>query len=129
MLTGRITAEREAVVRFQVLGPAGQATAVEAVIDTGFDGYLTLPAVLIRDLDLPFLGTTTATLGDGNSVSMALHLASVAWEEEPGEVLVLAAEGGVLAGMALLAGNRVILDVEEEGAVTIESLATVRGVN
>lgn len=128
MLTGRITAEREAVVRFQVLGPAGQATAVEAVIDTGFDGYLTLPAVLIRDLDLPFLGTT-ATLGDGNSVSMALHLASVAWEEEPGEVLVLAAEGGVLAGMALLAGNRVILDVEEDGAVTIESLATVRGVN
>jgi hypothetical protein len=70
-------AEREAVVRFQVLGPAGQGMAVEAAIDTGFDGYLTLPAGLVRDLDLPFLGTTTATLGDGNSVHMALHLASV----------------------------------------------------
>lgn len=106
MLTGRITAEREAVVRFQLLGPAGQATAVEAAIDTGFDGYLTLPAGLVRDLDLPFLGTTTATLGDGNSVAMSLHLASVVWEEEPWEVLVLAAEGGVLVGMALLAGCR-----------------------
>jgi clan AA aspartic protease len=126
MLTGRITAEREAVVRFQVLGPAGQAKAVEAAIDTGFDGYLTLPAELVRHLDLPFLGTTTATLGDGNSVHMTLHLASVLWEEEPWEVLVLAAEGGILVGMALLAGCRVTLDVEEDGAVTIESLATLR---
>jgi clan AA aspartic protease len=127
MLTGRVTAEREAVVRFQVLGPAGQTTAVEAAIDTGFDGHLTLPTEVIRHLGLPLLGTTKAMLGDGNSVSMALYLASVVWEEEPWEVLVLAAEGGVLVGMALLAGSRVTLDVEEDGAVMIESLATARG--
>jgi clan AA aspartic protease len=129
MLTGRITAENEAVVCIQVLGPAGQVVPVEAAIDTGYDGFLTLPASLIRDLELPFKGTVRATLGDGNEVRMDLFLAAVAWEEEPCEVLVLAAEGGVLLGMAMLAGSRVTLDVEDEGAVTIESLAEIRSLH
>ena len=124
MLTGRVTAENEAVVYIQVLGPAGQVVPVEAAIDTGYNGFLTLPMSLIRDLDLPFKGTARATLGDGNEVRMDLFLAAVAWEEEPCEVLVLASEGGVLLGMAMLAGSRV--DVEAEGDVTIESLARVR---
>ena len=129
MLIGRVSAENEAVVHIEVLGPAGQVVPVEAAIDTGYDGFLTLPMSLIRDLDLPFKGTARATLGDGNEVRLDLFLAAVAWEEEPREVLVLAAEGGVLLGMAMLAGSRVTLDVEDEGAVTIESLAKVRRVH
>jgi hypothetical protein len=38
-------------------------------------------------------------------------------------VVVLGADGDVLMGMALLAGSRVILEVEERGRVTIERLA------
>jgi len=129
MLTGRVTADKEAVVGLQVLGPAGRAMPVEAGIDTGYDGFLTLPSSLIRDLDLPFAGTARAILGDGNEVSLDLFLASVLWENEPSEVLVLAAEGGVLLDMALLVGTRVILDVEEDGVVTIESLSKIRAVH
>lgn len=129
MLTGRVTPEREAVVGIQVLGSAGRIASVEAGIDTGYDGFLTLPASLIRELDLPFAGSARAILGDGNEVSLDLFLASVLWADEPCEVLVLAAEGGVLLGMALLAGSRVTLDVEEDGVVMIESLAKIRGVH
>jgi len=50
-------------------------------------------------------------------------------KEELCEVLVLAAEGGVLLGMALLAGSRVTLDVEDDGAVTIEALAKIRSIH
>ena len=60
MLTGHVTAENEAVVQIQVLGPAGQVVTVEAAIDTGYDGFLTLPISLIRNLDLPFKGTARA---------------------------------------------------------------------
>jgi len=35
MITGVVTAAREAVVRLQVQGPAGQTVTVEAVLDTG----------------------------------------------------------------------------------------------
>lgn len=129
MLTGRVTPDKEAVVSVQVIGQARQIALVEAAIDTGYDGFLTLPSALIRDLDLPFAGTARATLGDGNEVGMDLYLGAVVWDEEPCEVLVLAAEGGVLMGMALLAGSRVTLDVEDDGAVTIESLAKVRNLH
>jgi|SRR4051812_17503436 clan AA aspartic protease len=129
MLTGRVTGEKEAILQIQVLGPMGEMAQVEAAIDTGYDGFLTLPLSLVRDLALPFAGTARATLGDGNEVKMDLFLAGVVWEEEPCEVLVLAAEGGVLLGMAMLAGSRVTLDVEDDGLVTIESLARVRSVH
>jgi clan AA aspartic protease len=129
MLTGHVTAEKEAVVRIELLGPEGQIAPVEAAIDTGYDGFLTLPASLIRDLGLPFAGTARAMLGDGKEVSLDLFLGAIVWEEEPCDVLVLAAEGGVLLGMSMLAGSRVILDVEEDGVVIIQSLAKIRGVH
>lgn len=39
MITGIVTANREAIIRLMVRGPAGQQQKVEAVIDTGFDGW------------------------------------------------------------------------------------------
>jgi clan AA aspartic protease len=129
VLTGRVTAEREAVVSIQVLGPAGQAVLVEAAIDTGYNGFFTFPSTLIRDLALPFVGITQATLGDGNDVSMEVFQGTVVWEALPREVLVLAADGGALMGMAMLGGSRVVLDVEDDGLVTIEPMGKARRVH
>jgi predicted aspartyl protease len=43
MITGIITAAREAVIQRAVRRPSGPAVAVDAVIDTGFTGWLALP--------------------------------------------------------------------------------------
>lgn len=40
MITGVVTADREAVMRLSVRGPTAQEHEIEAVIDTGFDGSL-----------------------------------------------------------------------------------------
>ena len=55
--------------------------------------------------------------------------AVIRWEGAPRDVLVLESEGGTLVGMALLDGHRFIMDVEEGGVVSIESLARIRGVH
>ena len=60
---------------------------------------------------------------------MDLFLAAVLWEGGSKDVLVLESEGGTLIGMALLGGCRVVMDVEEGGVVSIESLAEIRGLN
>ena len=129
MLTGHVTSDREAVLSIEVLGAEGRIFQVEAGIDTGYNGFLTLPRRVIEDLDLTFVGPAQAALGDGNEVRMDLFLAAVQWEGGPRDVLVLESEGGTLVGMALLVGCRVVMDVEEGGEVSIESLAEIRGMN
>ena len=127
MLTGHVTSDREAVLPIEVLGADGRVLQVEAGIDTGYNGFLTLPGTVIDELDLTYVGPARAALGDGNEVRMDLFLAAVQWEDGPRDVLVLESEGGTLVGMALLDGCRVVMDVEEGGVVSIESLAKVRG--
>jgi len=53
-------------------------------------------------------------------VVLDLYLATVLWDTQPREVLVLAAEGGPLMGMAMLYGHRVILHVVDNGDVLID---------
>ena len=65
-------------------------------------------------------GNRRATLGDGSMVVLDLYLATVLWDTQPREVLVLAAEGGPLMGMAMLYGNRVMLHVVDNGDVLID---------
>jgi len=129
MLIGQVTADKEAVLPIELLGSQGQILQVEAGIDTGFNGYLTLPRTVIQELDLVFIGQARAALGDGNEVSMDLFLVAIQWEEVRRDVHVLEAEGGTLVGMALLDGHRVVMDVEEGGTVSIESLGRIRDVH
>jgi clan AA aspartic protease len=123
MITGVVTANREAVIYILVRGSRGQEVQVEAVIDTGFTGFLTLPVGLITDLALPFAGTTQATLGDGSEVHMDAFEATILWDHQERSVVVLAAEGGALVGMAMLSGYRVTLEAEDGGSVIIEALS------
>jgi clan AA aspartic protease len=123
MIIGVMTANREAVIHMLVRGSRGQERQVEAVIDTGFTGFLTLPVELITDLALSFAGTTQATLGDGSEVHMDAFEATVLWDHQERSVVVLAAEGGALVGMAMLSGYRVTLEVKDGGSVIIEALS------
>jgi predicted aspartyl protease len=54
MISGEVNAYREAVVRLPVRSPRGREQAIEAIVDTGFNGYLTLPPDVIAELGLPF---------------------------------------------------------------------------
>ena len=47
MIIGRGTAQREAIVRLVVLEMAQQPRDVDAVLDTGFNGFLTLPRAMV----------------------------------------------------------------------------------
>ena len=45
------------------------------------------------------------------------------WHEREREVIVLQADGGPLLGMSLLYGNRVTMDIVENGDVAIDELS------
>jgi predicted aspartyl protease len=66
MISGVVTPYREAVVRLRVSGSSGHEEEVEAVIDTGFTDFLTLPTATIAVLALPLAGSMRVTLADGS---------------------------------------------------------------
>ena len=120
MMTGKVTALHEATIRLTVTGPDQPWQVVETVLDTGFNGFLTLPSHVVRARQLPLVGNRRATLADGSVVVLDVYLATVLWHEQEREILVLQAEGGPLVGMGLLYGSRVVLHVVEDGEVLIE---------
>ncbi len=121
MITGTIR-NGEAVVELQVSGPGQTPQQVEAAIDTGYNGYLTLPGDLVSALQLPFAGHRRATLADGSVTRLDVYLASVAWHGRDTEVLISQTLAAPLIGMALLEGSRVTIDVIVGGEVSIEEL-------
>jgi clan AA aspartic protease len=122
MITGYVTPRHEAMVTLEVCGPGGHAQQVEALIDTGFDGFLTLPTAAIRAFALPFLDIQEAILADGSSAFCNTYQATVLWDGQPRVVEVQAVEGIPLLGMAMLAGNTLTIQVVDGGRVTIEAL-------
>ena len=120
MITGAVT-DREAVLRLVVGGEAINAE-VQAVVDTGFDGYLTLPPSLIATLELRWRMRGRARLADGSESVFDAYEAVVEWDGALRRVVVHAAEATPLVGMGLLYGYRLQVEVVEGGTLRIEAL-------
>ena len=91
------------------------------MVDTGYNGFLTLRPVLVGELDLPFITSGEATLADGSAVSFDIHIVTVDWDGQARDVEVDAAETTPLVGMRLLAGHDLHVEVESGGRVAIEA--------
>jgi predicted aspartyl protease len=66
MIPGTVNARYEMVIKVPVRNSAGQEQEVEAVLDSGFTGSLTLPPSLIASLGLPWCSRSSAILANGN---------------------------------------------------------------
>lgn len=130
-MVGSVAADgSEALLPLVLLGGAengsGLREDVEAVIDTGFDGELTLQEAQIRQLGYSYSGTAGGTLADGSEVQFDYYEGWVLWHGFERPVAVIGAEGQPLIGMGLLGGSRLILDAEPDGGVLVEDLAEAR---
>ena len=122
MIVGEITADQEATIPLIVRGPHGEELGIEAILDTGFTGFLSLPPASIALLNLVFREMADFILADGSITSLEVYRGTVAWDGTDRGVLVLAAAGDPLVGMSMLHGSRVTLDVVDGGPVTIVPL-------
>jgi clan AA aspartic protease len=119
MIQGVVNARYEAVVRFRVRGPGGTELDMDAVIDTGFTGSLTLPFAVVAVLGLVRQSGGGAVLGDGSVRPFDIYAAEVEWDGNWRPVLVSAIGDEVLVGMRLLAGHELRVAVVPGGPVEI----------
>ena len=87
MIGGTVNAAYEAVVALPLRGPAGQARDVNAVVDTGFTRFLTLPPTMVAELGLGFRGVNRVILADGSEATLEVYGVTVLWDGQPREVV------------------------------------------
>ena len=122
MIEGTVNENYEATIRLTFRGAAREGREIEAIIDTGFTGYLTLPTALIDRLALSWKGRSQALIADGSIHIFDEYIGTVLWNGEARTVEVAAADTTPLVGMGLLRGHGLKVDVVANGAVTIEAL-------
>ena len=113
---------REAIIGVVVGHSNLPKQMVEAVIDTGFTGFLSLPLSIINSLGLPWHFRDMGTLGDGSEVIFDMYKATVIWDGKTQIIDVAASDADPLVGMSLLYGFKVQMEVIERGVVIIEAL-------
>src|SRR5262245_24357252 len=113
---------RAAWVRLRVRGVSASDQRIEAVIDTGYNGWLTLPAAMIAALQLPWKTVVTGTLADGSEVAFEVFEGLVLWDGKPRRVPVHEANTKPVVGMGLLKGYELNMKVRSRGKVTIKRL-------
>jgi clan AA aspartic protease len=122
MMNGVVNLRREATLFLVVGNENKQQQVIDAVIDTGFTGFLSLPSEIITALELPWNASDIATLGDGSETLFDLYTAMVIWDGQYREIYIAESETDPLVGMSLLYGYRLQIDTIEGGRVTIEEL-------
>src|SRR5438876_353875 len=112
----------EATLQLAVQDADGQAIQIDAIIDTGFTGYLTLPAGTIANLALPWLCRQPGILADGSVQVLDVYMAVVVWDGRPRLVEVDALEAESLVGMSMLQGHELRIEVARGANVSIRAL-------
>ena len=120
MIQGVVNASYEAVVLLSLRGPEGQSQDIEAVVDTGYSGFLTLPPALVTKLELPFAYIGRALLANDDEVSFDVHDVTVLWDGQPRHIKADATGSTPLVGMLLLDRHNLNIEVESGGRVVIQ---------
>jgi len=102
--------------------PGRSDVGIECVVDTGFEGALTLPLDIVAALNLPYVTRISANLANDSNVITRLHLATIVWHGVEREVIVLALGRRPLIGTALIEDYHLSVDFCEGGSVIIDEI-------
>lgn len=121
MMNGQVLAHR-VLLRLTFRLPHQPDVTLEFAVDTGFVGFLTLPASAVAAMNLPFLRRITANLADDSVIRVSVYTATIVWNGQEREVEVLAMGRQPLLGTLMLDGHELSAQFADGGLVMIETL-------
>ena len=119
MITGIVNQEFEPIISISLRNADGNIYTQDAIVDTGFNGWLSLPPDLIDRLNLNWKRRGRAILGDGSECVFNVYEAMVLWDEDLLIIPVDEADSEPLVGMSLMEGYQLIVQVFEGGIVEL----------
>jgi clan AA aspartic protease len=119
VISGRVNANLQPLISVPVFSISGARHEIEAMVDTGYNGWLTLPPALIAMLGLPWSRRGRAILADGSTVVFDIYEGTVLWDGVLLTILIDEADGMPLVGMSLMHGYELNVLAIDGGNVTI----------
>ena len=95
---------------------------IEAIIDTGFTGFISIPLIEAFPVGLPLFGTTTVTFADGSTGNKLTALGTIAIGDrrEKGIVILEENASDVLLGMDFLRRFKASLVITKDSIALLE---------
>jgi clan AA aspartic protease len=121
MIVG-IVRGREPLIRLTIRGLRGREHEIEAVVDSGYTGWLTLPPTVIAALNLRWQTFGRGILADGSVNAFDVYHAKVVWDGRIRSVFVDEFDSTPLVGLAMMRGYEYRMQVRARGKVTIKRL-------
>ncbi|MEG4446209.1 clan AA aspartic protease [Microcoleus sp. AT9_B5] len=125
MIAGIVNADFEAIISLSICDSDGKVYIHEAIVDTGFNGWLSLPPDLITQLNLRWKRRGRAILGDGSECVFNIYEAVVVWDGDSMTIPIDEADSEPLVGMSLMEGYQLMVQVFEGGNVELRKANTV----
>lgn len=125
MITGEVNAEFEPIIPLSIRRSDDKIFTQDAIVDTGFNGWLSLPPDLITQLNLTWKRRGRAVLGDGSECIFDVYEAVVVWDGIPLTIPVDEADSEPLVGMSLMEGYQLTMQIFEGGQVELQKLSAV----
>jgi len=122
VITGTVNADREPVVHIRVHDRGGREHRFAAIVDTGFNGLLTLPPDVIAELALEWKESSEATLADGSNVFYDVYEGTIIWDAGIIAIAIDESESEPLIGMELMDGFHIHIEDVDGGRVQIERI-------
>lgn len=119
MISGILSDILEPRCALVVQGPTGISDTIDGVVDTGFNGFLTLSPPMIALLQLPLLYRQRGLLADGTMHTFDVHEGSVHWNGQVRAIEIEAVDNDPLIGLELMRRHLLQIEVIEGGRVTI----------
>jgi clan AA aspartic protease len=120
-MTGVVHQGVVAQVRVRLIGP-DTSVVVTAIIDTGYNGALSIPQSLADQLRLPRGFLVQMTTADGHAAPAFTAKLGVEWDGVVFQTNASCFGNDVILGMTALAGHRLTMDVLPGGVVEITKL-------
>jgi predicted aspartyl protease len=116
---GYVKRNLDPIVAVFVVGDNGHRWRQEAVVDTGFNGNLTMPAGTIQEVGLRLYGLIAVTLADEQTNLHNHYDATVLWEGGERTDHVMESADQFLPGTNLFPGRMLTVQMSEGGHVVI----------